>query len=136
MQSIANEHRWLLDVAHNPAAAEALAATLAEQAFGGRTIALIAMLDDKDIEASIGPLLPFVDNWVAFPADNARAAPVDRLAQTIANLSDKACLEAPDVVQAIAFAEDLCGRDDRILVTGSFYGVGPVLAALGLYSPR
>ena len=44
---------WLLDVAHNPAAAAMLAHTLEDEAHNGQTIAVIAALDDKDVEGIV-----------------------------------------------------------------------------------
>ncbi len=43
----------ILDVAHNPHAARALAANLASMPAGGRTLAVFAMLNDKDIDGVI-----------------------------------------------------------------------------------
>ena len=48
--------KWILDVAHNPAAAMALAATLEARAHRGRTIVIIGMLDDKDVAGFVAPL--------------------------------------------------------------------------------
>jgi dihydrofolate synthase/folylpolyglutamate synthase len=136
MQQIEDDHRWLLDVAHNPAAAEALAQVLRDRPIGGRTIGLIAMLDDKDVDGVIAPLLDVVDRWVAVTADSPRAIPATELARRVANLSNRACLAAGSVDEAVNFARELAAADDRILVTGSFFVVGPVLDSLTLYSRR
>ncbi|MCG8369493.1 MAG: bifunctional folylpolyglutamate synthase/dihydrofolate synthase, partial [Proteobacteria bacterium] len=66
---------WLLDVAHNPAAAETLARTLRDDPAGGRTVAVIAVLDDKDVEGIVAPLDAHVDRWIAVAADSRRAVP-------------------------------------------------------------
>jgi dihydrofolate synthase/folylpolyglutamate synthase len=125
---------WLLDVAHNPAAAEQLAATLAEEPHGGNTAAIIALLDDKDVEGIAVPLNEHVDLWIATTADSPRAIPADELARRIANVTDRPCLVAAALDDALREAQDSVSAGDRILVTGSFYIVGPVLQALGLYS--
>ncbi|HTN27554.1 MAG TPA: bifunctional tetrahydrofolate synthase/dihydrofolate synthase, partial [Burkholderiales bacterium] len=44
---------WILDVAHNPAAAHTLAAQLAARETSGRTIAVCGVLGDKDIEGIV-----------------------------------------------------------------------------------
>ena len=136
MQRIEDDHSWLLDVAHNPAAAEALALVLRDWPSGGRTIGLIAMLDDKDVDGVISPLLDVVDRWIAVTADSPRAIPAPDLARRVANLSNRACLAAGSVDEAVGFARELAAADDRILVTGSFFVVGPVLDSLTLYSRR
>jgi dihydrofolate synthase/folylpolyglutamate synthase len=100
----------------------------------GPTVALLGMLADKDVEGCVEPLLPLVDQWIACTADNHRALPAAELARRVANAANRACLEAASVDDAMSEARDLCEAGGRILVTGSFYSVGPVLKALGLYS--
>jgi dihydrofolate synthase/folylpolyglutamate synthase len=130
MQQITMEHRWVLDVAHNPAAASALAEVLRTKSHPGRTIAIIAMLDDKDVAGVVAPLSDQVDHWVAVKADSPRAIDADELARRVANASNAACLAADSPDAAVGYARDVAKTDDRILVTGSFYLVGPILDLL------
>ncbi|MDJ0711471.1 MAG: folylpolyglutamate synthase/dihydrofolate synthase family protein [Woeseiaceae bacterium] len=125
---------WYLDVAHNPAAAEALAATLAAEQRHGRTIAVVGMLDDKDVEGIVGPLNAHVDRWIAVTADSQRAIPAGELARRIANHSNRPCLIAGSLADGMNMVRQEAGDNDTILVTGSFYLVGPVLRQLELYS--
>ena len=129
MQLLETDRRWLLDVAHNPAAAFVLAETL-----GGsdarKTVAIVAMLDDKDVESSIALLDSVVDRWIAVSADSPRAIPAPELGRIIANTSNKACLVAGSLDEALDYARELTQPDDRILITGSFYLVGPALELL------
>ena len=128
----AHDRRWLLDVAHNPAAAEVLAATLSSDGFKGRTVAIVGVLNDKDVGGVIEPLLPHVDRWVAIEASSARAIPANELARQIANLSGRPCLVADTSAAAIEFARRSTAENDRILVTGSFFTVAPVTDSLAL----
>jgi len=125
---------WLLDVAHNPAAAEALADMLGKGQHKGATTAIIGMLDDKDVEGVVVPLGEHVDRWIAVTADSYRALPAAELARRLANACNRPCLVADSVEQALDSARRDAGINDRILVTGSFYLVGPVLNQLRLYS--
>ncbi|MCO4811180.1 MAG: bifunctional folylpolyglutamate synthase/dihydrofolate synthase [Gammaproteobacteria bacterium] len=125
---------WLLDVAHNPAAAAALADMLAQTQHDGATTAIIGMLDDKDVEGAVVPLSEHVDRWIAVTADSQRALPAAELARRIANASNRPCLVVDAVQAALDSARRDAGNNDRILVTGSFYLVGPVLNQLRLYS--
>lgn len=134
MQRIDARPQWLLDVAHNAAAATVLAETLAEDEIGGETIAIVGLLDDKDVAAVIAPLLPHVNHWIAITAASHRALAAEELARQIANLGDAPCLIAGSLQRAMDQAQEWASPEDRILVCGSFYVVGPVLAALGLYS--
>ena len=125
-----NGVEWLLDVAHNPAAAGVLAATLASDGHEGRTVAVVAMLDDKDVEATVGVLDEHVDLWIATTAQSGRAIEAGELARRIANATSRPCLIAACLDEAMQSARREVVGNDRILVTGSFYLVGPVLERL------
>ena len=132
IQSVDLETRWVVDVAHNPDAAEALARGL--QGFDGRTIAIIGMLDDKDVETVAKHLDPQVDHWIAVAADSPRAVAAAELARRVATGTGDDCEAADSLQAAMQRAETLAGPGDRVLVTGSFYLVGPALDQL--YSRR
>lgn len=136
LQSAGRDGNWLLDVAHNPAAATVLARTLREQHVAGRTFALLGMLDDKDVAGVLTPLRDIVDTWVAVTADNSRAIPAVELARRVANACNRSCLAVASLSEAIDWLGRQVTAADRVLVTGSFYLVGPVLESLALYSPR
>ncbi|MEE8427176.1 MAG: bifunctional tetrahydrofolate synthase/dihydrofolate synthase [Woeseiaceae bacterium] len=134
LQIVRTNVEWLLDVAHNPAAAGVLASSMRARATRGKTIAIVAMLDDKDVAGVIAPLRDIVEHWIAVTADSPRAIEAGELARQIANLNDAGCLSADSLQQAMDSARALATPEDRILVTGSFYIVGPALRSLELYS--
>ena len=136
LQRIDADRCWILDVAHNPAAASVLADNLSVDDFNGRTIAIIALLEDKDLAAVLTALIEPVDQWIAVTADHNRAISAAEIGRTITSLTSKSCVVAESLEQAMEHARRFATRDDRILVTGSFYLVGPVLRALGIYSTR
>ncbi len=121
------DKKWLLDVAHNAAAANALSDFLADICPGGRIIAISGMLRDKDLRGIVSPLLKFVDAWVAVRAESPRALAARELAAGIANMCDKPCLVAEGLSDAMQYAASQATAKDLILVTGSFYVVGPAL---------
>ena len=125
-----DNNEWLIDVAHNPAAARALANTLGSMQLSGATFAIVGLLNDKDVTGVIGPLAAHVDHWIAMTADSHRAVPANELARQISNLTRLACLVAGSPAEAIEFARRSASENDRILVTGSFFTVGPVLDQL------
>ena len=129
MQLLAGEPEHLFDVAHNPAAATALAGTLAAAGADG-LVAIIGMLDDKDVEGIVTPFAEIVDRWIAVTADSPRAIDAAELARRIANQVDAACLIADSVEAAIAESREFAVDGGRVLVTGSFYIAGPLLARL------
>ena len=121
---------WLLDVAHNPAAAEVLAQTLAAMKTDGEIAAIVGLLDDKDVEGVVSPLIPHVDRWIAMTADSHRAIAASELARQISNLTGRACLVAESAAAAIESARRTASESDRILATGSFLTVSPILEQL------
>lgn len=125
---------WLLDVAHNPAGAAALAKTLAQQNVPGRTWAIAGILDDKDVEGIATVLNGVVDYWIAVTASSPRGVPAAELARRIANACDRPCRIGESIDDAMDYARRHASENDRILVTGSFYLVGPALRNLELYS--
>ena len=100
---------------------------LADLPSPGETIAIIGMLGDKDLAGIVTPLADEVDAWIAVSAEGARAVPASELAAGIANLCNTSCLIAVDLSEAMQHAHDRTTGNDRILVTGSFYVVGPAL---------
>ena len=130
-QKIQTDRSWLLDVAHNEAAARVLGEHLSDLGSSARIVTIIGMLRDKDLTGIVSPLLEHVDDWVAVTADGAHALPASELAAGIANLSDKPCLIAQSLPDAMQEARSRTNAEDLILVTGSFYVVGPALEWLG-----
>jgi len=126
-QRISARHEWLLDVAHNPDAARVLGESLALMPKPGGVTAVVGILADKDVAGIVGPLEPQVDRWVAVTAEHVRARPARQLAQAIAQLTGKPCLVEDDVAAAMCRLDELAGREELLLVTGSFYTVGPAL---------
>lgn len=126
LQRIAKGRPWILDVAHNRGAAEVLAQSLQAEPLDRSLTCIVGILDDKVVEDIVEPLLPYVENWIAVTPASQRGLPANQLAAAVANLSGKPCLIAGSI-------EDACRRSDTeeqkpLLVTGSFFTVGPALA--------
>lgn len=127
------QNNIILDVAHNPESAEFLALKLAEQKCFGRTIAVMSMLKDKDIVATIKPLLEVIDEWYVGILQNKRAATKEQLINAFAllNINLKRRLKpAATVIEAFKNALINKKPDDRIIVFGSFYTVAEILKFL------
>ena len=115
----------ILDVAHNPAAAEVLAANLPP--IEGRTIAVAAVLEDKDWPGIIAPLADLIDDWIIGEiSDSSRARKGQSLLELLYNAGHQGRLQ-PTVEQAFQRAVENAAATDRILVFGSFHTVAAVL---------
>ncbi len=126
---------WWLDVAHNGAAARALADRLAAEPAAGTTFAVVGLLADKDPVEFASALAGVVDEWLAVPLDTPRGTPAAALAAVIANTTGRPCRLESSVASAVARVQSLAGAGDRVVAAGSFHLVGPALEALRLYSP-
>ena len=127
-QRIARAPDVILDVAHNPEAARALAATLREQAIVGRTLAVVGMLADKDATEVFAALAGEIDAWWSCAPDSPRACDAAALAAILrSQVGNTPVYVQPDVNMALAEARSAAREDDRILVFGSFYTVASVL---------
>ena len=120
----------VLDVAHNPHAAAALAATLRELPGKGRVLAVFAMLKDKDMAGVVAEVKGVVDAWLLADIDAPRGAKGSALQAVLGAAGVDAPVEAyPTVGDAYAAACEQAGDDDKIVVFGSFYTVAAVMAA-------
>lgn len=118
---------WIVDVAHNPAAAATLSQSLAARSCAGRTLAVCGMFSDKDVAGVIEAMRSEVDAWIVTGIDGARALAPSLLAKTLAASNCEVACVAPDVRTACGQAEALAERNDRIVAFGSFHTAGPVL---------
>ncbi|WP_091385934.1 bifunctional tetrahydrofolate synthase/dihydrofolate synthase [Microbulbifer marinus] len=125
------ERSLLLDVGHNPAAAEYLARWLDANPVTGQTHALVAVMADKDLPGLFTPLREQVDSWhPALLPDNPRAADCAALLGGLKDagvLADKVDERCPTVVDGLERLLVTAGPQDRLLVFGSFFTVAEVL---------
>lgn len=109
----------LLDAAHNPHGAKALAAHLTAHYPGRRKILVFGVMKDKDFASMLGELAPLANELVLTrPRIDRSAEPQDLL--PVAGRGHV----AEHVSDALLKAREMAGDDDVIVVTGSFYTVG------------
>jgi dihydrofolate synthase/folylpolyglutamate synthase len=116
----------LLDAAHNPAGAAALASYLEEWLPGEQEPPLVfAAMRDKDIAGMFGALLPSVGPLVVTRASSSRAAAPDELAAIARRVSPATqVLVAERPSEALNAAWQI---GPRIVVAGSIFLLGDVL---------
>ncbi|MEP7067665.1 MAG: bifunctional tetrahydrofolate synthase/dihydrofolate synthase [Usitatibacter sp.] len=128
LQALPGRPGVVLDVAHNPHAARALAEGLGEMGYYENTLAVFAMLADKDIGGVVDAMRERVDRWFVSAADVERAAPGAEVAKVLASrgLGDLTRTFAT-IPAALAAARREAGPNDRIVVFGSFHTVAEAL---------
>jgi dihydrofolate synthase/folylpolyglutamate synthase len=121
----------LLDAAHNPAGARALASYLNEAGDGdasGRTLVFGAM-KDKDVAGLLTPLMPLFDRVICTTAATPRARAAAELAAAARELSSAMqTIESIDDPEAALRAA--CQPGLRVVVAGSIFLVGPLRGIL------
>jgi dihydrofolate synthase/folylpolyglutamate synthase len=124
---------WL-DGGHNPDGARALAAAMAdlEERNAAPLVLVVGMLGTKDTDAFLRHFLGLARELIAVPIPGQVAArPPDEVA-AIAHRIDLTATTAPNVEAALASLHDyVWDRPPRVLICGSLYLAGEVLAANG-----
>ncbi len=118
--------RFMLDVAHNPHAAEYVAKRLPQ--VEGKRVAFLGMLDDKDIESVLDIMAPHFDVWYLAQLEGPRATDVKRIESHLSALGCDNMRSFENVSSALdSVLEETCDQD-LVFVFGSFFTVAGVLA--------
>jgi dihydrofolate synthase / folylpolyglutamate synthase len=118
---------WVLDVTHNPDAARVLARNLNANPTSGKTFAVCGILADKDAAGVASMLDPCIDSWWCASVDGTRGRSGAALADVVRAEVHGAVVAVDSVASACAAALAAAGRQDRIVVFGSFHTVGPAI---------
>ncbi len=142
-----SKYPWLiLDVAHNPHAAHALAKNLKAHrvqsqnqmaAKPGKTIAVFAMLADKDIHGVVDAVKDEIDFWYIAGIDHSRSAPVEALVDVVLDAVPLAKIKkfdsAASACKQAHIDTEICidsNENDKRVVFGSFFTVSSVMQYL------
>jgi len=116
----------LIDAAHNPAGAAALASYL--QDTGSPKLPFVfAAMADKDLHKMIAALAPVAASFIATTVPHARARTADQLASEIRRMISIPIESEGSPVAAVIRALE---RSRRAVACGSIYMVGPLRARL------
>ncbi|MDF3934645.1 bifunctional tetrahydrofolate synthase/dihydrofolate synthase [Pseudomonas citronellolis] len=119
----------LLDVGHNPHAADYLARRLAARPPKGRRLAVFGLLSDKDLDGVLEPLLGLVQDWAVAPLPTPRTRSAGELQAALLARGAQASVHG-DIAAALEAQCAKATADDEILVFGSFYSVADALGWL------
>jgi dihydrofolate synthase/folylpolyglutamate synthase len=132
-QVVPGKPMLILDVAHNPHAARSLAQNLASLPPCPHTWAVFAMLGDKDMAGVAAALDAHIDTWLVAGIAAPRGATADELAQVLRQRGVRGEIQAfHNVGEALRYACNAAGENDRIAAFGSFYTVAEVMVVKGL----
>ena len=121
----------IVDVAHNPQSATALAANLRAMPVEGQTHAVVGMLADKDLSSVFRQMSDVIDLWYPAGLDVFRGADCKTLLQALAEQGIMVERGYTSITEAMAAARASAQAGDRIVVFGSFYTVAEAMVASG-----
>lgn len=134
-QIVENDRQWIIDVAHNPQAAELLRHRLFDLDDPRPMTVVIGLLEDKNAEGFVAPLIDLADRWLVCSVAAARGLDAAELAATIERVGGRDVTVVGPVEQFFDAALEASEPGERVLVTGSFHIAGPALSCL-VYTER
>lgn len=130
-QYLSSKPDIILDVAHNPHAAKSLASNLKNTSTQGKTIAVFAMLADKDIAGVVHEIADEIDEWYVSGVSHVRGADGMLIKQLVsAELPNASIRLFAEVANAYEQACIDANENDRIIILGSFFTVAEVMRVL------
>ena len=128
LQKLADSPELLVDVAHNPQSAAALADYLANNPIEGKTVALFSALTDKDLEGIVKPVSDYFEEWHLVQLDGPRAYQNDQLLGELKSLGLQKTLKShTNFKTALKSLQNQLKSQDRVVAFGSFLVVSGVM---------
>jgi dihydrofolate synthase/folylpolyglutamate synthase len=128
-QIIRQQPEVIVDVAHNPQAAAALASQLKARHCTGKTYAVVAMLADKPAADVVAQLAGEINGWYSAGLESVTRglAANDMAAVVEQQASDVKLSAAQTIAEACGRALSSVTTSDRIIIFGSFYAVAEAM---------
>jgi dihydrofolate synthase/folylpolyglutamate synthase len=129
LQIVGVDPTVLVDAAHNPAGAEALAQAIGTYFTFDEVAVVLGVLADKDAAGIIRALAPIATRFLVTESSSDRAVPAEELSELVRELTEDGSHEFDDLESALedarAWADAAPGR--AVLVTGSITLIGDTL---------
>ena len=129
LQYLAAEPPVIVDAAHNPHGAAALARAITGNLPFNRVWCVLGVLGDKDALGIVQALDPVVEGFIVTQSASDRALDADDLGTVAARVAgpDRVRVE-PNLSAAVDLARRSCETADAVIVTGSITLVGDAIA--------
>ena len=119
------ERHLMLDVGHNPQAAEYLANQLGTQP-AAQYVAVFGLLSDKDLAGIQQPLAGRFESWAVAPLPTPRSRDAQALADEL-NARGELAQSFASIAEAIVWQLDHTRVDKEIIIFGSFFCVAEAI---------
>ncbi len=131
LQIVATEPEILVDVAHNPQAAQQLALYLRNRPHSGKNIALFSVLKDKDLQGIVTPFKNIIDQWAIISIDSERGQSAEEIKSELQKLGiNNITIVSNNFKKAVQDVKNALKYEDRVVAFGSFLLVSEVLESL------
>ncbi len=124
LETVSEQPKVVLDVAHNPHAARYLAQQLVNlkaKQNNANTYALCGMLADKDVSGVLEVMAPHIDAWYLCDLDAERSISADELAKSLPETASRSSFNS--LASAFGALKAQLLDTDMVIVFGSFYTV-------------
>jgi dihydrofolate synthase/folylpolyglutamate synthase len=130
LQLLASEPTVLVDAAHNPHGARALAEAMGTYFHFDELALVFGILVDKDAHGVVDALAPIADRIYVTQSRSERAVPADELRERIGEWTSTPTVLPDSLSAAIADAREWASAAPRrgVLVTGSITLIGEAIA--------
>ncbi len=124
MEIICTDPRIMIDGAHNAASIRALIHAIGQNIPYDSMVVVFGCNSDKDIEGMLRELQYGADKVIFTRSNSPRAAAPQELTERFSEVSHKMCQTSSCLGEALQLAKSAIGKEDLILITGSFYLIG------------
>lgn len=125
---------FVLDGAHSPASTQALAVAVREQFPGSSITMIVGMLNDKEPDQLIQPLLSIANRWLIAPPASPRALLGGAIAASLQGMGVRSEVKSgvPETLRGLLADSSGAPTGLVVVVTGSLTTVAEARVALGL----
>jgi len=120
----------LLDVAHNPAAAELLYGKLRSLNIRGKKYAIVGFMQEKDVKGTVIKFVDDIDQWFVTELPSPRSAKTKQLLVALGEVNAKNIQTRAKPLNALQEALQQAEIEDIIITFGSFLLVAEMLACI------
>ena len=116
---------WVLDVAHNPAAAKNFRERLSTLNIKQNNTMIFSMMKDKNLDLFINVFKDIISDWIVCKMNTERSYTTLELEKKLTGLGVDNIKVMESTEEAFKYVENLEPISDNIIVSGSFELVGP-----------
>ena len=124
MEMVCEDPRIMIDGAHNAASVRALIHAIGQNIPYDSMVVIFGCNADKDVVGMLTELQYGADKVIFTRSSSMKAISPQDLADTYTDICGKMCQTASSLGEALQLARSAVGREDLILITGSFYLIG------------